>query len=57
MISLILFVLAGTFVIWQFGFFFVTAGALASGKVNKAKSPMWPMMVATVLAIAGVVLR
>lgn len=56
MISGILFVFTGTFVVWQFAFIGLISGMLASGKAVKGKIPLYPLWMATVLAIAGVVL-
>lgn len=56
MISAILFVLAGFFLLWQFVVAGLGFALMASGKVRSVKIGLAPGAVATVLAIVGVVL-
>lgn len=56
MISIILFILAGTALLWEMSLVGMGIAMLSSGKFTNVKIPSWPGILALVFAIAGVIL-
>jgi hypothetical protein len=55
--SLILFVIAGVFVSWQLVLSVLAYAMIRSGRYNRVKIGMLPLVLATVFAIAGIFTR